>query len=211
MPEDAGSAAPDDEALRAVAGAAVRRIGHALVGRHSPPERLQRVAAVVGALAAELDTDSVRRRPGEDMQNLDHPEPPLDGSVIESFPDRPISGAASPWGVDMVVTREGNDMVGRCTLLAAHEGAPQRSHGGVVAAIFDDLFGFVLTLEQERAFTGELTVRYEAPTPLHVELTFRARRRTSEGRKLFLEADAWHGDLRLATSKATFILVASVA
>jgi acyl-coenzyme A thioesterase PaaI-like protein len=197
----------DDERLRARAGTAVRHLGHALVGHHAPPELLERLAASVEGLAAELDANDVRARPGSDMQNRVLVEPPADGEVMTSYPDRPVSGAASPWGVDLTVTREGDDVVGRCTLRAAHEGAPQRSHGGVVAAIFDDLFGFALTLQREMAFTGDLYVRYEAPTPLHTEITFRARAERREGRKLFLTADAWHGDVRFASSRATFVIV----
>lgn len=213
-PDEATEAEPDgpdgledDERLRALAGHAVRHLGHALVGHHAPPERLERVAAVVESLATELDRGSVRSRPGDDMQNRVHPEPPPSGGIMESFPDRPVSGAASPWGVDLVVTREEDEAVGRCTLLAAHEGAPGRSHGGVVAAIFDDLFGFMLTLQRSVAFTGELALRYEKPTPLHVELTFRARLLRRERRKLYLTADSWHGPTRLATATATFIEV----
>jgi acyl-coenzyme A thioesterase PaaI-like protein len=200
----------DDEALRARAGAAVRHIGHALVGHHAVPELLARVARTVEQLAVELDANGVRSRPGPDMQNVVDVEVPADGSVITSYPDRPVSGAASPWGVDLVVTRDGDDVVGRCTLRAAHEGAPQRSHGGVVAAIFDDLYGFALSLLQERAFTGDLYVRYEAPTPLHTEIAFRASAVGREGRKLYFEADAWHGERRFASSKATFVIVDSI-
>ena len=200
----------DDEALRAYAGKAVRHIGHALVGHHASPGLLERVADTVERLSVELDANGVRSRPGPDMQNLVAVEVPADGSVITSYPDRPVSGAASPWGVDLVVTRERDDVVGRCTLRAAHEGAPQRAHGGVVAAIFDDLYGFALSLLQERAFTGDLYVRYEAPTPMHTELAFRARAERRDGRKLFLSADAWHGERRFASSKATFIIVDSI-
>lgn len=199
----------DDEALRAEAGRAVRHLGHALVGHHAMPAVLQRVVAGVDALAAALDAGGVRTRPGSDMQNRVAGPVPQSGAVITSYPDRPVSGAASPWGVDLVVTRKGDEAVGRCTLRAAHEGAPERSHGGVVAAIFDDVYGFVLAIVQEVAFTGDLYVRYEAPTPLHTELTFRARSVGREGRKLFLEADAWHGDTRFATSKATFVITKS--
>jgi hypothetical protein len=60
-------------------------------------------------------------------------------------------------------------------MASAHEGAPGRSHGGVVAALFDDVFGFLLTLVVEPAFTGELTVRYEAGVPIGVPLTCRVR------------------------------------
>lgn len=199
----------DDEELRARAGAAVRHLGHALVGHHAEPELLTHVAARVEELAASLDEGLPRSRPGGDMQNSNFLEVPPDGAVITSFPDRPISGAASPWGVDLVVTRRGDEVEGRCTLHAAHEGAPGRSHGGVLAATFDDLFGFVLTLQQTIAFTGDLYVRYEAPTPLHRELVFKARAVGKEGRKLYLTADAWDGDKRFASAKATFIQVES--
>ena len=44
-------------------------------------------------------------RPGRDMQNRASEPTPDDGERIESHPDRPISGAASPWGVDLAVRR----------------------------------------------------------------------------------------------------------
>ncbi len=197
----------DDEALRARAGHAIRHLGHALVGHHADPALLVELVETVEGLAARLDAHDIRTRPGTDMQNRLLEGVVADGEVIVSYPDRPISGAASPWGVELVVTREGDEAVGRCTLRAAHEGAPQRSHGGVVAAIFDDLYGFVLSLQQEMAFTGDLYVRYEAPTPLHTELTFRSRVVRRDGRKLFLESEARHGEQRFASSRATFIIV----
>ena len=46
------------------------------------------------------------------------------------------------------------------TLRSAHEGAPNRSHGGIVAALFDDVFGFVLGVIHQAAFTGDLYIRY---------------------------------------------------
>ena len=44
-------------------------------------------------------------------------------------------------GLDTEIHREGDDLIAYVTLRAAHEGAPGRSHGGVVAALFDDIFG----------------------------------------------------------------------
>jgi acyl-coenzyme A thioesterase PaaI-like protein len=208
----AGGAEPSAEELsaRAHAGAAVRDLGHALVGHDNPPELLERAAHTVEALAVQLSSGPIRSRPGRDMQNRAAEEPPPDGTVFESYPDRPISGAASPWGVDLVVSRDGDGVIGRCTLRAAHEGAPERSHGGVTAAIFDDLFGFVLAVNQLAAFTGELTVRYVGPAPLHVPLEFRARMVGRDGRKLYMEAQASSGDGLFATAKAVFIALPGV-
>jgi acyl-coenzyme A thioesterase PaaI-like protein len=194
-------------AARAHAGAAVRDLGHALVGHDNPLELLEQAARTVEALAVQLSRGPVRTRPGRDMQNLVFDDPPADGTVFASYADRPISGAASPWGVDLVVSRDGDSVIGRCTLRAAHEGAPARSHGGVTAAIFDDLFGFVLTVHQLAAFTGELTVRYVGPAPLHVPLEFRARLAGRERRKLYMAAQATSGGAVFATATATFITI----
>ena len=92
---------------------------------------------------------------------------PADGEAMFSYDDRPISGRSAPWGLDLDVRRVGREAIATLTLDAAHEGAPGRSHGGVVAALFDDVFGFVIDIESDLpAFTGELTIRYERATPL---------------------------------------------
>ena len=85
--------------------------------------------------------------------------------------------------------RHGDEIEAILTLRAAHEGAPERSHGGIVAGLFDDVFGFVLDVVQEAAFTGELTIRYEAPTPLHRPIACRGRLARRDGRKLHIEGE----------------------
>ena len=75
-------------------------------------------------------------------------------------------------------------------LRRAFEGAPGRAHGGIVAAAFDDVTGFVIGQLREPAFTGELTVRYLAPVPVDEPLEMRARLEGRERRKLFITAEA---------------------
>ena len=194
-------------AARDHAGLAVRDLGHALVGHNNPPELLEMVAMSVEAMAVQLAKGSDRSRPGRDMQNRAAEPLPEDRALIVSHPDRPISGAASPWGVDLEVRRDGDGVVGRCTLRAAHEGPPGRSHGGVVAAVFDDLFGFVLTVNQLAAFTGELSVRYRAGAPLFEPLELRAWMVGRERRKLFIEGEGSSSQGVFATATATFIVL----
>ena len=73
---------------------------------------------------------------------------------------------------------------------------PARAHGGIVAAAFDDVTGFVIGQLREPAFTGELTVRYLAPVPVDEPLEMRARLESRERRKLFITAEARHGERR---------------
>ena len=86
-----------------------------------------------------------------------------EGDPVESFENRPVSGPASPWSVEPDIRREGDGVRATVTFQAAHEGAPERCHGGIVAALFDDLLGAVLSVIGEGAFTGELMIRYDAP------------------------------------------------
>ena len=106
-----------------------------------------------------------------------------------SYDERPVSGRSSPYGLDLRVVRDHDEAVGQLTLRAGHEGAPGRSHGGIISALFDDVFGFLLTIEQQPAFTGTLTIRYEQGVPLHRPLECRVRIERREGRKLHLSGE----------------------
>ena len=197
---------PDREAdARAAAGKAVRDLGHALVGRHADVALIDHVAASVDALAATLDAGPVRARPGR--SEGEWADPPVEGVDITSYDERPVSGRSSPWGLDLQVRREGDEVVARCTLRAAHEGAPGRSHGGIVAALFDDVYGFVLNIVGESAFTGELGVRYEGGVPIGEPLECRVRLVDRQGRKLYMTGELSAGGAVLVRSTATFITI----
>jgi acyl-coenzyme A thioesterase PaaI-like protein len=118
-----------------------------------------------------------------------HGEETGGGVPLASYDDRPFSGLASPWGLDLEVHQRGDDVEGLVTLRAAHEGAPGRCHGGIVAALFDDVFGFILGVIGQAAFTGELTIRYERGTPLYRPIVCRGRLTERSGRKLWIEGE----------------------
>ena len=193
---------------RARAGLAIRDIGHALVGHHASIDTLEHVARTLEQLTTELDHGATRSR-GEVRRDGQFGEAPPDGSVMTTYDERPVSGRASPWGLDIEVVRDGDDAVASLTLRAAHAGAPGRSHGGIVAALFDDVYGFVLQIHSQSAFTGELWMRYEAGVPIGEPVSCRVRLDRREGRKMYMT-----GELTvvataqvLAHSTATFIAI----
>jgi acyl-coenzyme A thioesterase PaaI-like protein len=196
-----------DEA-RSLAGRALRDIGHALVGRHASIDLLDEITRALDDLTHRLDEGSGRTR-GEVRTDGELGEPPPDGSVMTSYDERPISGRSSPWGLDLEVRRDSDEVVAAVTLRAAHEGAPGRSHGGIVAALFDDVYGFILQVKAQIAFTGELWLRYEAGVPIGEPLTCRVRLERQEGRKLYMTGELTieaTGQL-LTRSSATFIAI----
>ena len=201
---------PEIAEARARAGRAIRDIGHELVGHQADAALIDEVAHTLNELAALLAKGDVRHRAREDRAER-WAEPVADGERMVSYDERPFSGRSSPWGVDLEVHRHGDEIEAILTLRSAHEGAPGRSHGGIVAGLFDDVFGFVLDVVQEAAFTGELTIRYEQPTPLHRPIACRGRLARREGRKLFIEGELVdleaEGQPVVARGKGLFISV----
>ena len=89
-----------------------------------------------------------------------------------------------------------------------HVGAPGVVHGGAVAAVLDDLFGFLLFKAGGPAVTRQLTVDYLAPLQLGVTYDFTAAIDDLQGRKLHVSAlVADPRGATVATASALFIMV----
>lgn len=193
---------------RLAAADALRRLGHAIVAHDAGDAFFERVVAAVDTVLPQIESSPPRRRLPENMKRGLFEGAPPDGSRIDHFPDCVISGHANPLGVAIVVHREGDEAVASVSLGPAFEGAPGRAHGGVVAGIFDDVLGNVLTIIEQPAFTAELTVRYLAPTPLGVELEYRGRLARRDSRKLWIDGECRAPDgTRVAEAHGLFIAI----
>ena len=73
---------------------------------------------------------------------------------------------------------------GRVDLDITWEGPPGCVHGGYVAHLFDCLMGQHNLNVGIPAMTGNLSVRYRRPTPLHTDLLLEAHTARSSGRKI---------------------------
>ena len=199
---------PDAEAdARARLGRAIRDLGHAVAGHSVPVALLHETAATLEGLTSRFDAAPARIRSEPLAQHARWDPAPQDGAEMYGHDDRPVSGRSSPWGLDLHIVREGDEAVATVTLRAAHEGAPGRSHGGIVAALFDDVSGFVLNILAVPAYTGELTIRYEAGTPIGVPLECRCRLDRVEGRKLFITGELTDAGRVVARTRGLFITI----
>jgi acyl-coenzyme A thioesterase PaaI-like protein len=199
---------------RLTAAAALRALNHAFVAYDADDSQLLE-------LAERADVETARLRSGEPRDRLtlmqaaaaaaaatpdltDGFPPAAAGS---GFSDRAVAGTTNPTSIEIEVDYEGDDVVGRFVLGSAFEGAPGRAHGGIVAAAFDDVTGFVIGQLREPAFTGELTVRFLKPVPVREPLEIRTRLDGRERRKLFISAEARAADEIVATCRAIYITV----
>ncbi|HET6812181.1 MAG TPA: PaaI family thioesterase [Acidimicrobiales bacterium] len=190
------------EGAREAAAASLRALSHAFAAHELADDALASLADTANELARRVDQSPKRDRLAL-MQN--RPEGQAFGG--DGFEDRAVGGSANPTSVEVMSVRLEADVVADVELRRAFEGAPGRAHGGIVAAIFDDVTGFVIGKLQEPAFTGELTVRYLAPVPVDERLEIRARLDGRERRKLFISAEMRAGEKVVATCRAIYVTV----
>lgn len=203
-PGPAAAAAPPGDPDRAAAAAALRRLAHAVMAHDADPALLRRVAHQADATAEIVESAPGRHRRADEIKRrlwLAHP----DEGPLHHFDECVVSGRENPMGIGIRVRRAGAEARATFRLGAAFEGAPGRAHGGIVAAIFDDLMGYVPQILRAPAYTRELTVTYLAPTPVGVDLSARAWLERRDGRKLWTAAEMVHENAVVATGRGLFV------
>jgi acyl-coenzyme A thioesterase PaaI-like protein len=116
-----------------------------------------------------------------------------------------FSGHSNPLAPPMTIVVDGEVTKASATWTAAYEGPPGCLHGGYVAAAFDDLLGVAQMASGQAGFTGTLTVRMVAPTPLFEQIDYEAGVDRIEGRKIWCWGTAKVGDRLLAEATCLFI------
>jgi len=159
---------------------------------------LARAAAQLDAVAAELGAVE-RPMPG-----------PPDLDAIRAAPHRffafdPEIGPANPLASQIVMSIEGRLVIGEVTLGRPYQGPPGQVHGGVIAGIYDQVLGLANFVAGNPGFTGTLSIRYNAPTPLNQPLRFEAEQDRTEGRKVFTSGRCFHGDTVVSQAEGIFI------
>lgn len=118
-------------------------------------------------------------------------------------------GHDNPHGHRLVVRRDGNLAVTAVHRFDdRHVGAPGIAHGGAVATVFDDLYGFLLYSIGDLAVTRDLAVEYFRPVRLNLDCRLRAVVDNRAGRKIWMSATLESSDgVLTASSRALFIAV----
>lgn len=132
-----------------------------------------------------------------------------DGSELPAHHDHCLGcGADNPHGHHLRATRQRDRVLAEHTFDDRHMGAPGIVHGGAVATVIDDLYGFLLYLEGEPAVTRQLVVDYRAPVMVGTPYRLDAHVTRREGRKLFVAATVTELQGRpVVSSTAVFVKV----
>lgn len=116
-------------------------------------------------------------------------------------------GPDNPHGHRLVARRKGDGVVADHVFDSRHVGAPGIAHGGAVATVLDDLFGFLLYVVGNLAVTRSLQVDYYSPVILGTEYQLAAELIGREGRTLHMAAAISDETRIVAKAEATFVIV----
>ncbi|HQT99628.1 MAG TPA: PaaI family thioesterase [Acidimicrobiales bacterium] len=195
--------------LRADVAGVMRELGHEFVAHELSDEQFARFAEHLAALRDIVAGSPPRTRAMASSFEDFKMAIPEEGRHVrhQLFADSIVSGNANPMGLGATLWRQGETAFMEVSLGKAFEGAPGRSHGGIVAALIDETMGLVLALHDLLAFTGRLDISYHAPTPIDTPIVARAWLDHRDGRKLRLVSSVTANDVEVASAKALFIAV----
>jgi len=180
---------------------AVHRLGALVVNTKASAEVLERLTADVDTISAALDAEP-------SASTLDAIG---DGSYVADAShhvDRiAFIGHSNPISPPIEIDLRDRGAVGRCTLDHLYQGAPGIVHGGVVAALADQMCGAALVAAGHSGLTTLLEIRYVKPTPIGKELVFEAWLDRIEGAVYYLAGECKAEDVVISRVRAEFARV----
>ncbi len=185
----------------------LREITRALVDQALPRDQVERVLKAVRATYADRDGPRRPRWYEEDSPNSFGSD---DGGAFGAL--SPVRGQLNPVAPPLRLERGERDdgtpcIIGHANMSAVYEGPPRGVHGGLVAALFDEILGAAMVFAPPPGVTARLEVDYHHLTPIGEDLHLEARIVESRGRRVRAEATCHAGTTLTARAKALFIRV----
>ena len=186
----------------------LRECTEALMARQHDTADLAAALEFADALYAQLLVGSqlaLEDRQARFMEQMMGGGTPRHLDVFEPFAESPVSGSMNPLSsLDMTILRDGDRVRATVTIGVAMEGAPGRSHGGIVAALFDDIMGALQLVIDKSGYTRSLLTEYLAALPVGEPVEFLAYEIDAEPGLFGVEAEAWSDGRIVARSTGIF-------
>ena len=104
--------------------------------------------------------------------------------LTAAMPYSPISGKRNPIAPPVRMWKAGNNEVrGEVIFSPTYAGPPDSVHGGIIAAVFDEVLAMSNIVSGTAGFTGTLTIKYRRKTPLNTPIELWGMNVRQDGRK----------------------------
>jgi hypothetical protein len=185
----------------ALLAARLRTLIDATVASEAPVEALRTAAAAVEAGLAAL-APFVPATPSPR-----YPEAGGYASPNDMMPFDPVIGRMSPVAPPVEFAWMDGKSIGRATFGAPYEGPPGCVHGGVLAAVFDQVLNIANLSSGGAGPTARLEIRYRRPTPLRALIVFEGWVERKAGRRVHARGRCLHGEEVTVEAEGVFVLV----
>jgi len=119
-----------------------------------------------------------------------------------------LNAVAPPLTMEVAEREDGSRYIaGHAYLSNIYEGPPHGVHGGLVAALFDEILGASMGLVPPPGVTAKLEVDYRHLTPIEEDLRLEAWITEERDRRIYARATCHAGDTLTAQAKALFVRV----
>lgn len=134
-----------------------------------------------------------------------------DDDLTAVMPYSPISGKRNPIAPPIRLWKAGEGEVnGEVIFSPTYAGPPDSVHGGIIAAVFDEILAMSNVISGTAGFTGTLTIKYRRKTPLNTPITLWGKNIRQDGRKQLCRGEMRVNGEVTASAEGLFICPAEL-
>lgn len=201
----------DSKLLSAISDDATRLIHHLRCSK-APAEALDEAAGHIRR-AMEILAPHLQQGDGWSILSIGSDTPGItwqEDDLTAVMPYSPISGKHNPIAPPIRMWKDGEQVRGEVVFSPIYAGPPDSVHGGIVAAVFDEILSMANVISGNAGFTGTLTVRYHRKTPLDTSIEIWGINERRDGRKQFSRGEMRVNGEVVASAEGLFICAPEV-
>ncbi len=104
--------------------------------------------------------------------------------ITSVMPYSPVSGKRNAIALPIKLWKVGDkEVLGEAVFSSTYAGPPNAVHGGIIAAVFDEVLAMANVISGNAGFTGTLTIKYHDKTPLNTPVELWGMNVRQDGRK----------------------------
>tara|TARA_B110000503_G_scaffold39815_1_gene65411 strand:+ start:19585 stop:20250 length:666 start_codon:yes stop_codon:yes gene_type:complete len=131
--------------------------------------------------------------------------------ITSVMPYSPISGRRNAIALPLRLWKSGsNEVRGEVIFSPTYAGPPNAVHGGIIAAVFDEVLAMANVVSGNAGFTGTLTIKYHDKTPLNTPIELHGINVRQDGRKQHCRGEMLVNGKVTATAEGLFIAAVGV-
>lgn len=202
------NAAPNDGSLHEAINQDVSQLIHHLRCSAAPEEAL---AEATHHIQQAMDVLKPWLKQGDGWSTIsianDHSQVSWrDDDLTSLMPYSPVSGRRNAIALPIRVWKESrNEVRGEVIFSPTYAGPPDAVHGGIIAAVFDELLAMANLISGNAGFTGTLTIRYLNKTPLNTSIELWGLSERQDERKQLSRGEMRVNGKVTATAEGLFI------